>query len=254
MKKEKLNWIIYALAIALSFIPVYIIFYQFSGEYSNSLIDWGNWGQYISGTAGTLLSALTIILVVQSINIQTKEFKSMINNQKDTIALLSNQNVENTFYHLLDLHHRIVENICLENEKSPVKGRSAFYKVAHTCQSIWYSEKDSKQTEIKKVINSKKEGFIHYLENLKYTFSYIDSISDENLKTKCINIYKAQLSNSELILIGYFTVFSLFDLKRTINDYNVLENIDFEDGVELIDGEKPLAIRELLVLMKKEVK
>ena len=55
-------------------IVVVLTFYFsiFNGRISNNNADWGNFGGYITGTAGVCFSLLTLLLFIKTFNIQRR--------------------------------------------------------------------------------------------------------------------------------------------------------------------------------------
>jgi hypothetical protein len=238
--------IIYVVFVLLAFTPLIPLFQDFNGIRSLDIADWGNWGQYVSGSVGVLLGAITIFLVVHSINLQKNEFENMIANQEDSLKALNSQNTDNFFFHLLSNHYNLVNSTFImdDNQKIIVSGSATFKHIIIECNNIWY--KNQKNISIiKKYLNSNKEGFSHYISNLTNTFRFIEKVQDSAQKELFISVVKSQLSNSEIAFFCYLSNTTDLDLKLTVDKYSLKDCIDFEEG-EIIDETRPLVIRELI--------
>jgi hypothetical protein len=239
--------VIYTLLVLFTFTPLIPLFNVFNGIYSTDITDWGNWGQYVSGSVGILLSALTIILVVHSINLQKNEFENMIVNQEESLKALRSQNTDNFFFNLVANHYNVINStFIMDSKKTRLESGSATFKhIIIECNTIWYKNNSKNIEEITKYLNSNKEGFSHYLSNLINTFSFIESITNAQQKSLYINVFKSQISNSELAFICYLCNTPTSNLNSLVDKYSLKSNIDFEEG-EILENENPLVIKELI--------
>ena len=89
---------------------------MYSSYQSEKFTNSGDLGSYLSGTAGVLFSAATIVLLLysifqarQEINLQIDEMreqKEIFEKQMNAISL---EQVENTFFKLIDNHKRFLD-------------------------------------------------------------------------------------------------------------------------------------------------
>jgi hypothetical protein len=98
-----------SIALGLSIIIVLAIilwpyFYKFNGVLSNQSSDWGNFGDYVGGTAGPALSVISTIVIIFAFLYQKREFENSINYQ---IKIIENQKIESTLLNLEKIQNRI---------------------------------------------------------------------------------------------------------------------------------------------------
>lgn len=232
--------------VAISFCPLLIFSYYFSGNISNSISDWGDWGQFVSGSVGALLSTLTIFLVVKSINLQTNEFNAMIQNQQETTKLLSLQNFENTFFNLIDLHHKVVMSVNGDISDKNYFGRDFFYHF------VIYSRDEVKEIDFKKHIYNFSEKFSHYRLTVFEIFNFISNFAPIDNTDKYISIYKSQFSQTELITLCYLATNNNDEkIMELFNKYTLIDLISIENKEKLPDGIDPIAIEKYILLCQK---
>jgi uncharacterized membrane protein len=128
------KWLVWILVVASAVIATVFILYfgNFKGNLSFSNSDWGTFGDFIGGTLNPVLSFLSLIALLLTIVLQSKELEStrmelersasaqestekILNEQSKTFA---RQQFESTFFSLLDQHNKALENLT-----SPLAGR-----------------------------------------------------------------------------------------------------------------------------------
>lgn len=110
---------------------------------------WGQLGDFLGGVLNPCLSFMALIAVLHSIKIQSKELseaqkETKIANrlQSQQTALFERQNFESTFFRLLDVHARIVQNFQYDS----AIGQNAFEAISSTlhsrCEKTFKSENE----------------------------------------------------------------------------------------------------------------
>jgi hypothetical protein len=66
--------------------------------------DYGNYGGFLGGTIGTVLSFVAVVLVYKTFHLQKKELE-------ETKSLLKSQTFESTFFHMLDMLSSIARDL-----------------------------------------------------------------------------------------------------------------------------------------------
>ncbi len=128
-KKEKWwnNPFIIIAAIAIIIVYGSYIFNFHNHTISKSSGDWGTFGDFIGGTLNPTLAFLSLLAILQTIRIQSKELAkssealelSKEELAKSSIALIEQsnslkiQNFETTFFNMINLHNEMVKNISL---------------------------------------------------------------------------------------------------------------------------------------------
>jgi hypothetical protein len=243
----KLTSFLFYIGVVVSFIPILVFWHFFPGKISEEISDWGNWGQYMSGSIGVLLSALTIILVVKSINIQTQEFNAMIENQKESTKLLILQNFENTFFNLMDLHYKVVMNVNGYISETFYSGKDFFLHF------VIYSRDDIDPKDFNRHIYDFSEKFSNYRLTVLEVFSFISKYAPAFELERYLSIYKSQISNNELVTLCYMAAKNNdIELKHLINKYSLIELVKIEDQADLPEGVYPTAIKEYILDCKTQ--
>lgn len=92
--------------------------------------SWGAFGDFMGGTLNPLLAFLGLIALLTTIKLQVKELKATrkeletssnaLKEQSESFKIqnysIKQQNFENTFFNMLDLHNKIVDNILLSHK------------------------------------------------------------------------------------------------------------------------------------------
>jgi len=114
------------ITIAVIMIIIVLSFYFFNftgGELSLSKIhgDWGTFGDYMGGTLNPLLAFLSLIALLTTIKIQSKELRATTTEMNNSSTALQEQsqsiklqNFENTFFKMIDVHNSIISDLALE--------------------------------------------------------------------------------------------------------------------------------------------
>jgi hypothetical protein len=112
-------------------------FFHFHGDLSSQQENWGTFGDYIGGTLNPILSFLSLIALLWTIRIQSKdieltlielnrsasaqeETKKILDKQSETLA---RQQFESTFFSLLEQHNKALEFLsihCLNKSTTPL--------------------------------------------------------------------------------------------------------------------------------------
>lgn len=117
-------WIILGVILLIAVVfGLYLI--NFKGNLSINNSDWGTFGDYIGGTLNPILSFLSLIALLTTIVLQSKELdltrtelsrsakaqedtKEILDKQSETLA---RQQFESTFFSLLDQHNKMLESL-----------------------------------------------------------------------------------------------------------------------------------------------
>jgi len=225
-----------------------------------SLEDLSNFGQYLGGTSGILISLIVAIAALLAYSEQRKQIQLFEHaNHK--------QSVENTFFQLLKYHEEIVKNMDV-SEISPNKpphhfqGRNAFKALYSMFNDYYFKETmvvsirndltepvtDAKKQKIKNVINKAyiefdKDYQPHlgfYFRNMYYIITLIDrdKILNDPEKNFYIKMLRAHLSTFEILLLFYVSLSERGNLKAKplLEKYHLLKHVEtFKD--KLLDRE-----------------
>jgi len=100
----------------LVFLMYFIIFK--GNSFSTSKEEWGQFGDYVGGILNPTIAGLALFWLINSVNLQVKEFKKTNEALKETVKTareqhnqIAIQNFENLFFKLLDALNNITNNI-----------------------------------------------------------------------------------------------------------------------------------------------
>lgn len=241
----RIPWLIATLTVSVICAGfLFLYFYQFGGRLSASTQVWGEFGEYVGGVIGPLLSfaaflalLLTIRLQIQQINSSESQFYKTSKALDEQSDFLARQQFDSNFFQLLDL------------QKSKVE-RFRYKDMVNVREYVGDEVLSLKWKQLFKTLNSKDfhdamnwykysatvfhEWAIyrggHVNEFLQSTFNVIEFISKSSVgdegKRFAYDVLKKQMSSSEYFLVFYgvcfFKRFSLFAeeaLKYEFFDY-----------------------------------
>jgi len=177
----------------------------------------------------------------------------------------TNQQLSNTFFGLLNLHHKIIENIReevsgLSTNGGMSIGREFFDDLAFRIYIDFYEtdvqikEDNGAITNVSVIKDSSYDGKIgierlvaiyfyyfhlyhsslgHYFRNLFHIVKYIDNSKlHKKEKINFIKMLRAQLSNYEILLLAYNGLSEYGEgFKPLIEQYELLKNLNCEDNL-----------------------
>ncbi|WP_218062382.1 MULTISPECIES: putative phage abortive infection protein [unclassified Pseudomonas] len=219
----------------------------------------GVFGDFFGGVLNPLLTFLTFFCLIVTVVIQRHELSLARTEYKKTAEALSTQAVENTFFSILDLHHKIVDNIKLDiaslwpayaarvqiqntnnlnstPRKTLFEGREAFEEIINY---ITWNTLSSEQIveKYQKIQDRHNQVLGHYFRNLyqalKVIHNYDEKILTQAQKKKYASILRAQLSTKELILIfinGLDGVCDNGKFKNLLIEYAMLEHLPLREA------------------------
>lgn len=167
--------------------------------------------------------------------------RKVFTEQRDTLKL---QQFESTFFSMLNLHHQIVDGIDIDttkggglwtNEKEKdvtLTGRDCFqffYEDYNEIYESWYGETN----ELNRIGKSYTQFYLnhqtdlgHYFRNLYNILKFIHKKNPGD-KFFYVNLLRAQLSSSELLVLFYncLSQFGNAKFKPLIEEYHFLQNM-----------------------------
>lgn len=226
----------------------------------------GVFGDFFGGVLSPILTFLTFIILIVTIVMQKQELRSSkIVNRKTS--------VETTFFNLIDLHHKIVEDLKVDiNELKNIRGKLS------TLKQIWEAkrrksvfegrivfdailefiedEADSPQeaTEVYLMIQNECNHILgHYFRNLYQALKIIDkNASVLGDPRSYSSILRAQLSAKELALLFLNCLDGVCDrgqFKNLLIEYQMLEHLPvekFDTGYLLGGSNFPITTEKMI--------
>lgn len=265
-----------SIALVLILINFYVLFF------TDKSSDLGAFGDFFGGVLNPILTFLTLFGLISTIVIQKQELKLARIEYEKTADALSTQAVEVTFFNILDLHHKIAENLKVDinelkergefvglaeelissftkiSKKSTFEGRGAFEEILN-----FVSYNVSKPQEVVdryKLIQQRHNHVLgHYFRNLYQALKIIHShdknvVSDDD-KRKYASILRSQLSTKELALLFINCLEGVSDkgqFKNLLIEYSMLEHLPItKDGEKLIIAGSFEVTEEMLLEYKQ---
>lgn len=202
----------------------------------------------------SLFTGLAFAGVVISVILQTKELEeartefrgqkeALIDQQKE----MKIQSFDNKFFQMLNLFNNNINSLIINSNRETYKGRDLFvylkFNLEKKIESRYLlSNKNSFEIvdfhcfidSFKEFNNDNDTTFKYYFLNLYQIINYIDKdIPNKEYAKKYMNILRAQLSKSELILLCYNAIgvieFSGDKYKKLIEKYSFFEHLQYED-------------------------
>lgn len=247
-------------AAAIAFSLLIINLYVFS--FTEKISDLGTFGDFFGGVLNPILTFLTLFGLIATIVIQRQELRLSRIEYEKTADALSTQAVEITFFNILDLHHKIVDNLKVDinelkekgeftgiaeevflnfikmSKKTTFNGRVAFDEIL---DFITYGAKSPAEIleRYKAIQDNHNHVLGHYFRNLYQALKVIHShdegvVSKEN-KRKYASILRSQLSTKELALLFINCLEGISDTGRFKNllvEYSMLEHLPIKEYEE----------------------
>lgn len=214
--------------------------------------DRGTFGDMF-GASNALYSGLALVGIIYAIFVQRAEIaiakqelkytktildgqREQLEKQNDAIAI---QSFENTFFRLLELFADLTNNLDLERSTlsrsdNPIRGKDVFAQFVRDIdneKSSLLVDPDSPPTphEIYDRVYSKRSSELgHYFRTMYNIVKFIDA-SNIVEKKFYTNILRAQLSDSELVLLMYNGISSRGKkFKPYIERYELLDNLPWD--------------------------
>lgn len=212
---------------------ILIVFYPFNVGFhiSNNPQDWSNFGSYIGGVTGPLLSLLAFVGILISIANQNIESHK--------------SEIENRILKYIEFHHNICNNVripCRINDKHPKEGRLAFEFLYEKELKTFYEEIETAEpnlVEEKKIekaflllYNKHGKRFGFYFRNLFYVIKYIDG--SKNIDNKSYSeLIRAQLSTPEIQMLMYNCLSKKgMKFKNLVTKYGLINGIDEKEMIK----------------------
>ena len=248
---------------------------------SNSTIS-GVFGDFFGGVLNPIFTFLTFLGLIVTIVIQRQDLKLSRVEYEKTAEALATQSVENTFFNMLDLHHKITEDLKFDlaslsenkylkkvqgfrsglHDEFTSEGRAVFDAVLKFLSSESASPHQTK-TRYQHLQEGHNHVLGHYFRNLYQTMKFIDGFEDSVVsrarKFKYASILRAQLSTKELALLFINCLDGICDkgqFKNLVIRYAMLEHLPCRpvDSQFQVGGGGGIRVDKSMVLQYKREK
>lgn len=227
-------------------------------DYPVATDEVGQYGDFVGGVIGTILS---VVLLYLTLKLQRED---STNNSKIYTA----QQLNDEFFHLLDMYHRILDTLSFNDDDSFYEGKIALHKNVEDMydgfdSSIPLSMRRKSAVSVYQSFYARERDFAPvYFRTLYRICEIVDNANcEESKKVEYIKILRAQLTDSELILMRYNAMTPLgYKFADYINKYNLLKHIPFFLLLEYKEWRRKIAgsgdvmkISNLLSTLKNEM-
>lgn len=209
----------------------------------------GTFGDFLGGTLNPIFTLMTFFGVIVTIVLQKLELRAAREEYKKSADALGTQAIENTFFNMLNLHHRITENLKLavddisyDNELSlgplhttidtPHHGASAFTLLLEII-SASTATKENTLDIYERIQSNHNHIFGHYFRNLYQIMKFVHEhqVIDDNQKKKYMSILRSQISTDELSVLFMNCSGNMVDngeFRQLLIKYQMLEHMKLE--------------------------
>lgn len=207
------SWIVAITIIALLVILGTYWWYFHNNGISDNVADWGNFGGYVSGTMGIVSVVLLLLTFIE----QTRQ--------------VGKSQFESIFFELLNRQKLLFseDNISFDNCCNEIK--------RHMNVSFDKNKKISKEDYMKIFsvfyeYHAKEKVFLNKFRHLYHLFKFVEKSCVGN-KKYYIDIIQATMSNNELLMTMYNTIWYSYNTKdmkflEILDKYSFFENLQSE--------------------------
>lgn len=256
-----IKWISTA-SIGISLVMLYLfIWHQNENvglDYPVATDEVGQYGDFMGGVIGTILS---VVLLYLTLKLQRED---STNNSR----IYKAQQLNDEFFHLLNMYHRILDALSFNDDDSFYEGKIALHKNVEDMygsfdSSISLPIRRKAAVSVYQSFYARERDFAPvYFRTLYRICEIIDNANcEEAKKVEYIKILRAQLTDSELILMRYNAMTPLgYKFTDYINKYNILKHIPIFMLLEYKEWRRKIAssgdiikISNLLSTLKSEM-
>ena len=205
----------------------------------SDLGDLGNYGSFLQGTTGSLWTLAGVLIVFVAFLFQAIQLGEQRRQFKAQSDSLGRQNFENAFFQLLNLHHKLVENMVEQD----ATGRDCFQEWYSLLKEHYAQPPDLKAprsapagsdidwavTCYDRLYAAHQEDLGHYFRNFYHLIKFVDDSRDirEVEKRQYTSLARAQLSSFEQALLFYNCIHPVSEeFWRLIERYGLFHNLD----------------------------
>jgi len=252
----------------------------------------GVFGDFFGGVLNPILTFFTLFGLIVTIVIQRQELRLSRHEYEKTADALSTQAIETTFFNILDLHHKIVDNLKVDLEdlsyrseaekalrgisasvfnkyltesiptkKLKVEGRAVFEEIL-TFLTVETKTPEDVLNRYKNIQKHHNHILGHYFRNLYQALKVIDSYEENKLtyeqKRKYSSILRAQLSTKELTLLFINCLDGVSDsgqFRNLLIEFQMLEHLPIQNrknGFSLAGSRIEIASNDMVLQYKEK--
>ncbi|HCZ9051266.1 TPA: putative phage abortive infection protein [Vibrio alginolyticus] len=263
---KKLPTALANILLVASVVTLILFIVDYRGFSSDSQHNLGTFGDFFGGVLNPIFTFLTLIGLIATIVIQRQELRLSRVEYVKTADALSTQAIETTFFNMIDLHHKIADELSLDleeivrrntkdeflakvaeitsqiniygvkvSQKGTVQrfsGREVFQGLAFYLAACSETAEDVKK-EYKHIQDNHNHILGHYFRNLYQILKIIEENKSIKAKQKYLSILRAQLSTYELAILFINCLDGVCDrgeFKKLLSKYKMLEHLHIKQS------------------------
>lgn len=212
------NWLItlVVFSIFIALLLLGLFFWEFHGDLSHKLEEWGQFGDYLGGILNPLFSLTALFALLHTIKLQTKELHESTEQLKASAEAFKIQNdvmmrqqFENKFFQMLGLFNNTIETLetnAINNET--IKGRNCFIRLGSfmmdKLNDAIPNEKSHLSNEYRDFYKYQAYLLDRYYSSINVVICFVDesNLSEADKQFYC-NMVRSQFSGHELAFLFY---------------------------------------------------
>jgi hypothetical protein len=238
-----------------------------AGQFSSNSEDWGSFGAYIAGAAGTIISLGTLIALAITLALQAEDLEQTKSAMHQQVSAVQRQIFDSTFFSLLHRFNEVLDAIAIGPVPTPggfgtVQGREAIEHI-YTGMVQTYPINSLGRTDIAGAIEDMYRGVYRpyeaylgpYFRLLYHVFKFIDNstILNPREKVEYANIARAQLSRYEIALTFYNCLSTPgAGFRPLIEKYGILKHVNVGDLADARHKENATLYRPTAFMSEQE--
>lgn len=190
---------------------------HFQNPISDSHAVWGQFGDFFGGTLNPIFGLLSLVAILATLFVQTEELAHSSSALKEQSSHLELQAFENTFFSMLQLYRNGISSIELD-EKGQLRGPKAIADLKKRLEqeyeaSALLNERKSDSMKLNSESLTREAYFLFYNKHMKHLgysirvieqlFEFIKRKAPENNQEQYWKILRAQMSDSEIVILFY---------------------------------------------------
>jgi hypothetical protein len=188
---------------------------------SSSSNDWGTFGDFVSGIAGTVIALATLVAIAFTLQLQANELEETREQLRNQARTLERENIEATFFRLLGNRRESIASIRIKDEI----GRQCVERLAReVAERINNLRAGQDRPQVSEEVDRFVGQFRLQLDSLigatAQLLRFASAHADEAEHLDFLAVTRADLSIADQVLLlyvglsGYGTRFELFELLR----------------------------------------
>lgn len=222
-------WILLLLALVALCIVLYA-YCRFKCDADKTM--WGQFGDFIGGFVGTIISLLSVYYLVATLREQQRANINVSNNYKEVAEIYLAQQFDNNYQHLIKLYQDAVGSYTFEQEKGRVALKKLYEKLDEKnfdTESNYSDRKDAALLNFDKefYIPNRVSSAVHF-RVLFQIFNLIDNsgLDEQRFKVKYAKLVRSQIDEDELLLLRYNCWCRYGEkMRQYVNRFNLLKHL-----------------------------